>query len=264
MRAINLLFLFLNFIAIFCGNIATSWADSLRVLAADLAPYAYMDNHQVAGVSVDLTAEMAKRLGYQVSFEVMPFPRATNEINLHPDVLMLQVARIEERDDRFIWLADLFDEPFYLFVRADSSIDPDFFFHNKPAPGPIGVLRSGISQKVALDYNLAPLEPVSDEQTDARKIVNGRIQAWLGSYNTVHTAMRQAGYAPELLRAGRIIKRFHLYLVAGTASTMQEPKRWAEVLQTMKQDGSYQRILERYHYCQRPSDGASTQYGMCP
>jgi ABC-type amino acid transport substrate-binding protein len=264
MAILKLLFL-VGLSAALMGEMSgTARAETFRVLAGEIAPYAYRVDNRIVGVSIELTAEIAKRLGHKTEFEIMPFPRATNEINQHPEVLMLQVARVEERDSRFIWVADLFDEPFHMFVRADSGIDPDFFFQNQPVPGPIGVLRGGISQKVALDYGLAPLEPASDELIDAHKIVSGRISSWLGSYNTARGAMRRAGYDPDLLRMGRMVKHYHLYLVAGKDSSALVPERWADVLQKMKLDGTYQKILERYHYCQRAIEVGHTQYGVCP
>jgi hypothetical protein len=70
----------------------------------------------------------------------------------------------------------------------------------------------------------------------------------LGSQNTVAATMRLAGFDSRKLMRGKVLRRYPLYLAASPAYGAQKMTPWIQALEQMKGDGTYQRILDKYHY----------------
>jgi polar amino acid transport system substrate-binding protein len=223
-------------------------AEVVHVLAGNIAPFAYVEKDKIVGVSVDLVEEMARRQGKKVSIKLVPFARAYQIGKISPDTLILQIARTASRESSFSWITPLFQEPFMVYVRPDGVVDPDIPAHG--APGAVGVLHDGLSEELARELGVTPLEPASDELTNARKLMAGHISAWLASQNSMTFAMGLAGFDSAKLAHGKVLRRYPLYLAAAPSYSTQDAMQWVDALKKMKADGTFQKILDKYHFQQ--------------
>ncbi|MBV8465624.1 MAG: transporter substrate-binding domain-containing protein [Burkholderiales bacterium] len=205
-----------------------------------------MDHGHLTGVSAELVDELARRQGVTIAGELVPYARAVREVNGRPDVLVAQIGRTPVREGKYLWLAPLFEEPFLVYVRKDGKIDPDIITGSRH--GAVGVLRDALSDELAKSLGIASLDPSSDEATNARKLQAGHIDAWLASKNTAEFAMRQANMDPSEVAHGPVLRTYTLYLVSGRGRAGMSTAGWAKVLEEMKADGTYQRILAHYGY----------------
>ncbi|HXA47701.1 MAG TPA: transporter substrate-binding domain-containing protein [Burkholderiaceae bacterium] len=226
------------------GMSTTPHAEEIRVLAGNIAPFAYKENTKIVGASVELVQEMARRQGKQVTIELVPFARAYQVGKISPKTLILQIARTSARESQFSWIAPLYQEPFMVFVRPDGVVDPDIMAHG--APGAVGVLHNGLGEELARELGITPLDPASDELTNARKLMAGHISAWLASQNTAAVAMRQAGFDPRKLLHGKVLHSYPFYLAAAPGYSTQNATLWVQALEQMKADGTFQKILDKY------------------
>jgi polar amino acid transport system substrate-binding protein len=230
------------------GMSMTLQAEEVHVLAGNVAPFAYEKNNKIVGASVELVQEMARRQGNQVTIELVPFARAYQVGKISPKTLILQIARTSFRESQFSWIAPLYQEPFMVFVRPDGVVDADIAAHG--APGPVGVLHDGLGEELAHELGITPLDPAADELTNARKLMAGHISAWLASQNTAAFAMRLAGFNPEKLAHGKILRRYPFYLAAAPGYSTQQAAAWVQALEQMKADGTFQKILDKYDFKQ--------------
>jgi polar amino acid transport system substrate-binding protein len=227
---------------------ATLRAEEIHVLAGNIAPFAYIENNKIVGVSVELVQEMARRQGKQVRVDLVPFARAYQVGKLSSSTLILQVGRTSSRESQFSWIVPLYQEPFLVFVRPDGIVDPDIVTHG--APGPVGILHNGLGEELARELGVTPLDPSSDELTNARKLMAGHISAWLASQNTAAYAMRIAGFDLKNLIHGKILRRYPLYLAAAPGYSIQNATLWVQAMEQMKADGTFQKILDKYNFKQ--------------
>lgn len=69
------------------------------------APYFWLGNNsEPKGASVDLAAELSKRIPYQTSLEEMPWARAFQETISKPNVVLLSLLKTKQREADFQWL----------------------------------------------------------------------------------------------------------------------------------------------------------------
>ena len=97
-------------------------AEPLRVVAADLPPYAVAQGGASPGLLVELVQELARRLGTPVTVEFYPWQRALAMATVLPRIAVLPVTRTPERETLYRWLVKLHQQNF-VFVALRGGAD---------------------------------------------------------------------------------------------------------------------------------------------
>ncbi|MYN21267.1 hypothetical protein GTP81_31525, partial [Rugamonas sp. FT107W] len=91
--------------------------EPLRLLAADLPPYAVAQDGDNPGALVELVQEMARRMGTPVALEFYPWQRALALTGVQPRTLAVPLTRTPEREAHYRWLVRLRRQDFVFVGR---------------------------------------------------------------------------------------------------------------------------------------------------
>lgn len=215
-----------------------------RLVAGEVPPFVYMDKGAPKGVAYDLLKEMAKRTGHSGKIDVQPFARMV-ETGKEPGTLVIPLGRSAAREPNYQWVVNLVDEEFLLVGSQAGKADIGSF-DNKGLK--IGAMRDSVGYTIAKSKGYAAIDDVAKEEMNAQKLANGRIDAWMGAWNTILQAQRAAGLDPKQLKRGAVASRVGIYLAGAPGFDKADAEKWRAALDGMKKDGTYDRIIKSYGY----------------
>ncbi len=89
-------------------SLLASATENLRVVTEHLPPYQIVKNNKlIGGTSYFIMAEVFKRAGFKVKFEVLPWARAYHIALNEENVIIFSMTRSPEREDKFNWIGEL-------------------------------------------------------------------------------------------------------------------------------------------------------------
>ncbi|WP_223164930.1 transporter substrate-binding domain-containing protein, partial [Massilia mucilaginosa] len=87
-----------------------------------------------------------------------------------------------------------------------------------------------------------------DEETNVRKLMSGRIDAWLGGRNGALEAAAHVGIPRGDLREGLVLENYVVWLAASLETPPAEASRWRDAFEAVRVDGTLARILHKHSY----------------
>lgn len=215
------------------------------VFVGNIAPYAYPPEHGARGVMFELMHEMALRTGHSGTVQVVPLAREVESLRLNSDALGV-LTRLPEREAHYRWIAPLLRERMLLVTRAGSAADISTVDAARPLR--VGVLLGGPAEASARRLGFQHIETTTSVASNIRKLAAGRLDALvvLGGIAAAEEA-QPAGQALAW-REGALLETVDIYLAGNPGFPAASAQAWQAALKAMRQDGSYQRILARYHY----------------
>lgn len=220
-------------------------AEPPRLIAGMIPGFCEIRDRGIGGVSCALVAEMAHRVGYTKAIELMPQARAFGMARAGPMVLV-PLSRNDSREAFFQWHIKLLEDDVVIVARQDSTLDISSV--NAARELSAGILRGGSAFDFAERAGFAHLEALAEEKLNARKLAAGRIDAWIGLWNSIRRAQATENLPISSLRRGAILRQVEIHLAASLDVPATELARWKAALDSMKEDGAYRRILADYDY----------------
>ena len=230
--------------------VAPARAAELRLITAELPPYTFqIPPATVAefpgpgqGLVQEVVAEMARRVGHSGTIEYMPWARAQQIAMTEPNIGILSLTRSPEREDKYRWLAKIVTDD--LVLVGGQGVDVSSL--DKAKNRPTGVLLRSGAEALLREKGFTRVEPSPEEWLNAKKLKERRIDAWLAPRLMVIYAMQEVQGDLGTLNMGEIVRASDIYLAASKSLPDSEATKWEQALESMKADGSYDRIVQKY------------------
>ena len=230
---------------------AAACAEPLQIATDGWHPVAYLENGHHAGALCDVLTEAARRAGLSVEYHIQPWARGMAETQAGRIDAIFPAFRTPERDSILAFPEEvLLEENVTWFVRADSPIEigPDLAgarghriaLVNRTSLGARfdQALRSGI---------LTNVEAVPDTTSAVRTLTGGRVELIAGFDQGIWAEASQLGLKDRIRKLSPPIEQAPTYLAFTRARDMSAESRAIDAaLRSMKEDGTYQKILARY------------------
>jgi polar amino acid transport system substrate-binding protein len=222
----------------------------LRLLAAELPPYTF----QVPPASVaetpgashgfvyEVVVEMARRVGHSGVVEFVPWAQAQRIAQTEARIGILALTRSPEREDQYRWAARILVDD--LLLVGGPGIDVSDL--GKVKDRPIGVLSRSGAEALLRERGFSRVRPQPEEWMNATLMQQRRIDAWLAPRLMIIHAMRETGADLQALNFGQIVRPSEIYLAMSKDIGEAEARLWAQALEAMRADGTWQRIADPY------------------
>lgn len=215
----------------------------VRVVLPNIRPYAYYEGKGIAkGIDVDLVAAVSAQTGLKVKPQVMPLPRVIAYVEHGPKTISF-LAQTPERKYGAIWLVDVFEVPFVFITRRDSKLDIGSLDAAKSLS--VGVALNSIGAQMVRQARLPYVDFASDEVTNARKLMAGRIDTWLASPLAASAALKELEI-PHDVHYGPAIATSHIWLVVSKDTSEADKRVWSDAIIALKNNGELANIRARW------------------
>ena len=224
--------------------LAAAPLHALTFLTEDNPPFSMSAGGKPAGIATEMVVEMARRAALAADIRVMNWDEAYRLAQADKDTCLFSAARLENRENQFVWVGELVTNKWAVFGRGDFTrpvkTDADL------RPFKIG----GIVLDAKVEYLKSRAvtnirEVVRDEQNPPRLFLKpddpNYIDLWVTSYYSGNDIARQAKAGP--VKPVYVLREQPLWLACSPRTDKATVKKLADALASMNKDGSRKRML---------------------
>ena len=226
-----------------------------QVYICEYPPFMFKKDGKVTGVATEIVREIMKRLQVSYNIKSLPWKRAYRYLLEEPNVMLFTVTRTKARENYFKWAGPIITSRLVFFAKRDSKIEIKSLEDAKKVDR-IGLVQGYSVEKYLLQQGFTNLDNISaSEKTNPIKLMKDRITLWatvdlVGIYNA-----KLQGVNPEDMKVAYvIIKDQHKYIAFSKQVPDKIVQRWQDVLDEIKQDGTFEKILDKWMKLKNSSD----------
>lgn len=222
------------------------YSAELTILTENLPPLNYVKDGELVGPSVEIVQEIQRRVGSNAEIQVYPWARAYKLALEEDNVVLFSTTHTKARDNIFKWVGPLATKRDILVAKKDSKILINNLMDARNV-GRIGTLRDDTREILLKSRGFTNLEPVSDEQLNAKKLALGRIDLWAYKVPGLRTVCELAG-----VDHNDFVEVFHLREIgvgiAFSKKTSDEiVQKWQTAFNEMMSDGTILEIRRKWN-----------------
>ncbi|MGD9053075.1 MAG: transporter substrate-binding domain-containing protein [Desulfobacterales bacterium] len=218
----------------------------LTILTENLPPLNYVDNGVLVGPSVEIVREIQRRVGSEEEIQVYPWARAYKMALENENVILFGMTYTKVRHDKFKWVGPLATKRDILVAKKDSGIKIKDLDDAKNVKR-IGTLRDDTRGRLLQSQGFTNLEPVSDEQLNAKKLALGRIDLWAYKIPGLRTVCDLAGVDHTVFEEVYHLREIDLMIAFSKKTPDSIVQMWKTAFDEMVADGTIQKIQKKWN-----------------
>lgn len=224
----------------------TVMAAELTILTENLPPLNYLEDGKLVGPSVEIVKEIKKRVGCNAPIDILPWARAYRMALEGENVVLFGTTQTESRQPLFKWVGPLATKRDILVGLKGSELKISSLEDAKQV-NRIGTLRDDTREHYLIDHGFTNLEPVSDEQQNAKKLILGRIDLWTYKKPGLKTVCDLAGVDYNKLEEVLHLRKIDVSIAFSKKTSDEIVMEWQKAFDEMTQDGTIARIRNRWN-----------------
>ena len=218
----------------------------LTILTENLPPLNYVDNGVLVGPSVEIVREIQRRVGSEEQIQVYPWARAYKMALEDENVILFGMTYTKVRHDKFKWVGPLATKRDILVAKKGSAIKIKNLDDAKKVKR-IGTLRDDTRGRLLQSYGFTNLEPVSDEQLNAKKLALGRIDLWAYKIPGLRTVCDLAGIDHTAFEEVYHLREIDLMIAFSKKTSDTIVQKWKAAFDEMTADGTIKKIQKKWN-----------------
>ncbi|GAA4492259.1 transporter substrate-binding domain-containing protein [Pseudaeromonas paramecii] len=212
-------------------------------------PYHYRNaDGKMGGFAIEVLEEVAKRMGCPLEYKERPWRRVLLELKAGTTDVAMEAYYNDERA-AYAWFSEAYNpSSAHLWVKQGTQLR-----HRDLK----ALIESGFRLGVTKSFFYGPLmqgmrhhpnvEEVEDESQNYGKLLKGRLDGFLGDTLATRWAIDQQGLAGQIQRADLAVYQAPAaFMLSKQSVSRDQVSAFNRALLAMKQDGSYQTILDHY------------------
>lgn len=220
--------------------------QDLKIYTEISPPSQYLGTDgKLTGFTVDLVQEIQRRTGNTNPIEVVPWAQSYGELQSQPNVVLFTIAQSQERAPLFQWVGPIRELTYQFYVRADSNLTLNTLEDARKLKL-IGVYKDDVREQYLTRKGFTNLDRSVDNTIIVKKLMAGRISAFIIRPDAVDQIMKTAGFSPKAVRGTLAFLRLPGYIAFSKATPASTVKPWSEAFDKIKNDGTYERIFRRH------------------
>ena len=236
----------LVFASLFLFSAQPLLSADLTILTENLPPLNYIKDGELVGPSVEIVKEIQRRVGSREKIQVYPWARAYKMALKDENVVLFSTTHTKERDDKFKWVGPLATKRDILVAKKSLGIIINNLDDAKKV-GHIGTLRDDTREILLKKHGFTNLEPVSDEQLNAQKLVLQRIDLWAYKIPGLKTVCELAGVDHNELEEVYHLREIDVSIAFSKKTSDSIVKKWKNAFDEMIVDGTIIQIRRKWN-----------------
>ena len=238
--------LFVIVATVFLVSVQPVLSAELTILTENLPPLNYLQNGVLIGPSVDTVREIQKRVGSHEEIKVYPWARAYKMALEDENVVLFGTTHTKVRHDKFKSIGPLATKRDILVAKKGSGIKINSLEDAKKVKR-IGTLRDDTRERLLKTHGFTNLEPVSDEQKNAKKLALGRIDLWAYKIPGLRTVCDLAGVDYNEFEEVYHLREIELMIAFSKKTSDAIVQKWRNAFNEMLSDGTIMQIRKKWN-----------------
>jgi polar amino acid transport system substrate-binding protein len=238
--------LFILVASMFFVSVHPALSAELIILTENLPPLNYVEDGVLVGPSVDTVKEIQRKVGSQEEIKVYPWARAYKMALEKENVVLFGMTHTKVRHEQFKWIGPLATKRDILVARKGSGIRINSLDDAKKV-NRIGTLRDDTRERLLKSHGFTNLEPVSDEQMNAKKLMLGRIDLWAYKIPGLRTVCELAGVDYNEMEEVYSLREINVDIAFSKKTSDSIVQKWENAFNEMGADGTLMKIREKWN-----------------
>jgi len=238
--------LFVIAATVFLVSVQPVLSAELTILTENLPPLNYVQNGVLVGPSVETVREIQRRVGSHAEIKVYPWARAYKMALEQKNVILFGTTYTKERHDKFKWVGPLAIKRDILVAKKGSGIKINNLEDAKKVKR-IGTLRDDTRERLLKKHGFTNLEPVSDDQKNAKKLALGRIDLWTNKQPGLKTVCELAGVNYNEIEEVYHLREIELMIAFSKQTSDSIVEKWRHAFDEMSADGTIMKIRKKWN-----------------
>ncbi len=230
---------------VFIVSVQPVLSQELTILTENLPPLNYVENGVLVGPSVEIVKEIQRRVGSHEQIKVYPWARAYKMALENENVVLFGTTHTKVRHDKFKWVGPLATKRDILVAKKGSGIKINSLEDAKKVKR-IGTLRDDTRERLLKRHGFTNLEPVSDEQQNAKKLVLGRVDLWAYKKPGLKTVCELAGVDYNEVEEVFHLREIDVSIAFSKKTSDSIVQKWRNAFNDMLADGTVNRIRNKW------------------
>ncbi|OWY40859.1 ABC transporter substrate-binding protein [Xenophilus sp. AP218F] len=218
---------------------------ALAIYTDEWPPITFLDDGQPHGMAVELVKLIQRKLRQPQPIKLLPWARAYNYLLTRPNVLLFTLGRSPEREKQMTMLGPVAEANINLYARRGEAARlralGEALYRQ-----PLTAFRSSIFLSAAKRRGFVNISESVDPEESASMLYAGRVALWSEGDSVVPSVLRKARLPPNAVEKVMLLERVDLYLAFSRHTAPETVRGWERALRELKQDGSYQRLHQRW------------------
>ena len=238
--------LFVILAVVFLVSVQPVLSARLTILTENLPPLNYLKDGVLVGLSVEIVKEIQRRVGSHEQIKVYPWARAYKIALEDENIVLFGTTHTKVRHDKFKWIGPLATKRDILVAKKGSGIKINSLEDAKKVKR-IGTLRDDTRERLLKRHGFTNLEPVSDEQKNAKKLVLGRIDLWTYKKPGLKTVCELAGVDYNEIEEVYHLREIDLMIAFSKKTSDSIVQKWRNAFNKMLADGTIMQIRKKWN-----------------
>jgi len=224
---------------------AAALAGEFNMQAIVYPPLVYADQGKLWGVAPEVISEIQNIVGDNSPLRDTPWLRGYEQTKKRTKQGLFAIVRIPEREKFFKWVGPIFGEGDYFFKHRGSPLQIKTLADVSRVKR-IGVRKDGYTHQALAAKGLTNLDVGPSYQSSYMKLVEGRVDLVLMGERTYYYMVKKTGLDPdEFERTDCKFGNSAAWLAFSLDVPDETIQMWQNALDTLKENGVYQKIMER-------------------
>ncbi|WP_281544765.1 transporter substrate-binding domain-containing protein [Grimontia sp. SpTr1] len=221
-------------------------SQTFTVMTEDFAPFGYVENGELNGLSVDIVREVFAIVGHPDDIEMLPWARAYKETKRKSNRILFSMSRTPEREPLFKWVGPLVEDRVTFYRHKDSDINIQSL-EDARETNAILVTRGFPETEFLQSQGFNNLYITNSPIQAFSMLVMGRGDlAPIGEFAYKPMMQKSSIDAESLKNTGVELFNIQLYIAFSKDTPEEEITRWQAALDQVKASGKYGEIIRRY------------------
>ncbi len=223
------------------------------LMTENFPPFNYEENGKVTGIATEIIREMFRRLGMEdIPIKIMNWDKAYQITLEKPNTIIFSLTKISERKSKFKWVGPIATNYWYLFAKKQPAEKGNNNFIKISRLKDAEKYKIGVQEKGAICQYLQSkgftnLVEAKTNELCAQNHLDGKVQLWGESELAVASLLRNLKKNPNIVRKVFKLRKHNLYIGFNINTPDSEIKEFQAVLDQMKNDGAYDKIVNKYY-----------------
>ena len=232
--------------SLFLYSVHPVLSAELTILTENLPPLNYLRNDVLVGPSVEIVKEIQRRVGSHEQIRVFPWARAYRMALEDENVVLFGMTHTKVRQDKFKWVGPLAKKRDILVAKKGSGIKINSLEDAKKVKR-IGTLRDDTRGRLLERHGFTNLEPVSDEQKNAKKLILGRIDLWAYKKPGLKTVCELAEVDYNEIEEVYHLREIDVSIAFSKKTSDSIVQKWRNAFNEMIADGTMMQIRNKWN-----------------
>jgi polar amino acid transport system substrate-binding protein len=241
-----LMLCFLVFSGCVCStNKNVKGISEVQMLTEEYPPVTFMKDGKVTGFVTDVVREIIARQGIPDRIRLTSWDEAYKTALSNPNVVLFSTERTEKREKLFQWVGPVGKNSAIFYAKKGSGIRITSMEDAKKLSA-IATTTDWFTEQYLKGIGFTNLVSSPLPGTNVKQLMSGEVQITVFTDITVPEIVKNAGYSMDDLEPVFTVSNTYFYIAVSLGTPPDTVKKWQSALDSLKADGTFERIYRSY------------------